>query len=207
MQKPTASPTAFRRTFLAAVLALAVVIAGATLYLTSTAERPGSSGVALVGGDFTLTDQSGKRVSSQAFRGKNLLVIFGYTYCPDICPTELQVVASALQTLGKDADQIQPIFITIDPERDTPEVLKQYVSAFDPRLVGLTGTADEIAAVARSYRVYYAKVPSKSDPATYSMDHSSIIYLMDTQGRFLKHFTYTTDAAELAKGLAAALHP
>jgi protein SCO1/2 len=136
-----------------------------------------------------------------------MLVFFGYTYCPDLCPTELQVMSAALDGLGAKADAIQPIFISFDPERDTPEVLKQYVSNFHPRLVGLTGTPEEVAAAAKAYRVYYSKVPNNSAPDTYLMDHSTITYLMDPQGRFLKHFSYSTDSAALAKALEEAMAP
>jgi protein SCO1/2 len=134
-------------------------------------------------------------------------VFFGYTYCPDLCPTELQVMSAALDSLGAKADAIQPIFISFDPERDTPAVLKQYVSNFHPRLVGLTGTPEEVAAAAKAYRVYYSKVPNSSAPDTYLMDHSTITYLMDPQGKFLKHFSYSTDSAAMAKALEEAMAP
>ena len=136
-----------------------------------------------------------------------MLVFFGYTYCPDICPTELQVMSAALDNLGAKADAIQPIFITFDPQRDTPEVLKQYVSNFHPRLVGLTGTPEEIAAAAKAYRVFYSRLENTSGPDTYLMDHSTITYLMDRQGKFLKHFSYSTDAAALAQALEKAISP
>ncbi len=134
-----------------------------------------------------------------------MLVFFGYTYCPDVCPTELQVMSAALEDMGTKADAIQPVFISIDPARDTPDVLKQYVANFHPRLMGLTGTAEEVAAVAKAYRVFYGKVDGKSDETSYLMDHSSILYLMDPTGTFLKHFSYTTDASALAKAIEAAI--
>ena len=136
-----------------------------------------------------------------------MLVFFGYTYCPDICPTELQVMSAALDNLGAKADDIQPIFISVDQQRDTPEVLKQYVTNFHPRLVGLTGSAEEIASVARAYRVYFSKVENNSEPDAYLMDHSTIMYLMDGQGKFVKHFTYSTDAAALARAIEEAIFP
>ena len=135
-----------------------------------------------------------------------MLVFFGYTYCPDICPTELQVISAALDELGAKGAAIQPIFVTVDPQRDTPEILKTYVSNFHPRLIGLTGTPEAIAAAARAYRVYYSKAPG-ADAENYLMDHSTIIYLMGPDGTFLKHFTYTTDARQLAKELEAAISP
>ena len=156
------------------------------------------------GKDLQLTDHNGKRRSLADFHGKVVVLFFGYTHCPDVCPTELQVMAEALKQLGPRGESITPVFISIDPERDTPEILKSYVENFDPRLVGLTGTPDETAAVAKAYRAYYAKA-GKTESPDYLMDHSSIIYLMDRQGRFLKHFTYTTDAKALAEGLLAAM--
>jgi protein SCO1/2 len=143
-------------------------------------------------------------VSEKDFLGRHMLVFFGFTYCPDICPTELQVMTAALDMMGADGDRIQPVFITVDPERDTPEVMKSYVENFGPRLVGLTGSLEEITAVAKAYRVYFAKA-AKTGTDDYLMDHSSIIYLMGPDGRFLKHFTYTTDAQKLAAALKEAL--
>jgi cytochrome oxidase Cu insertion factor (SCO1/SenC/PrrC family) len=136
-----------------------------------------------IGGPFTLTDQTGKTVTDADYRGKWMLVYFGYTFCPDVCPTELQTIAGALDRLGPDAARIVPLFITIDPARDSAPVLADYVKLFDKRLVGLTGTDQQIHDVARAYRVYYAKVTQKS-PGSYLMDHSSFIYLMAPDGRF-----------------------
>ena len=182
----------------AALLILAVAIGSYSLFL----RKPDGSGtgVALVGGPFSLVDHTGKRVSEQDFRGRYMLVFFGYTYCPDVCPTELQVMTAALDQLGADADKIRPVFISIDPQRDTPEVLASYVENFGPRLVGLTGTAEEIASVAKVYRVFYSKA-GKTGSDEYLMDHSSILYLMGPDGGFVKHFTYTTDASGLAANL------
>ena len=160
-----------------------------------------STGAALVGGKFSLSDHTGKRVTEADYHGKFMLVFFGYTYCPDICPGELQVMAAALDALGEKASQVQPIFITIDPERDTVKQMADYVQHFHDKLVGLTGTADEIAKVAKAYRVYYARVEDAS-ASDYLMDHSSILYLMDREGRFVTHFNYGTDAKALAESLA-----
>jgi cytochrome oxidase Cu insertion factor (SCO1/SenC/PrrC family) len=159
------------------------------------------SGVALVGGAFTLTDNTGKRVTDQDFRGKYMLMFFGYTSCPDICPAGLQLMAGALEKLGPKAAHITPIFISVDPERDTPEKLAAYVKNFDPRLVGLTGTPEEIAAVAKAYKVYYAKAPNKERPDAYTMDHTSVIYVMDPKGEFVTHFTPATSVDEMAAKL------
>ena len=171
--------------------------------------RPGATvglgtGTALVGGPFSLTDHLGKRVTEKDFLGKYMLAFFGYTYCPDVCPTELQVMIAALEQMGPAADKIQPVFVTIDPQRDTPDVMKSYVENFSPRLVGLTGTPEEIAAMAKTFRVFYGKAGQAESP-DYLMDHSSIVYLMAPDGRFIKHFTYTTDAAALADGIASAV--
>lgn len=189
--------------FAFAVLAAALAIGGGALYFGNS-RTAGSSGQALVGGAFSLTDHTGKRVTDKDYRGKPMLVFFGYTYCPDVCPTELQVMSAALDEMGPRGDAIQPILMTVDPERDTPQVLKSYVSNFHPRLVGLTGSPENVAAAAKAYRVYYKKAPG-ADAENYLMDHSSIIYLMGTEGEFLKHFTYMTDARQLAKELDAAL--
>jgi cytochrome oxidase Cu insertion factor (SCO1/SenC/PrrC family) len=159
------------------------------------------SGKALIGGAFTLTDNTGKRVTDQDFHGKYTLVFFGFTSCPDICPAGLQLMAGALEKLGTKAQRITPIFISVDPQRDTPQKLAAYVKNFDPRLVGLTGTPEEIAAVAKAYKVYYAKVPSKERPADYTMDHTSIMYVMDPKGEFVTHFTPSTSADDMAAKL------
>lgn len=183
--------------FAALVLALAAGI-GSYAWMSQRLERQQGSGVALVGGPFTMTDQNGRRVTEKDFLGKHMLVFFGYTYCPDICPTELQVMMAALDQLGEQAEKVQPVFVSIDPARDTPEVMKAYVENFGARLIGLTGSPEEVAAMAKAYRAYYAKSGDTSSPDAYLMDHSSIIYLMGPDGRFRKHFTYTTDAQRLA---------
>lgn len=191
----------------ALLAALTLVIAAAIGFVSWRAtEAPHAvegSGTALVGGPFELTNQDGKRVTDADFRGRYMLVFFGYTYCPDVCPTTLQLMTQALEKLGPRAANIQPVFITIDPERDTPEVMKSYVSNFGAGLVGLTGSSEDIAKVARAYRVYFQKAQG-GDAKTYLMDHSSIIYLMGPDGRFVKHFTYTTDVDKLATEISAA---
>jgi protein SCO1/2 len=190
--------------FAAAVLLIAAGLGGYA-WMSRHLAQPGGTGVALVGGPFSLTDQDGRRVSEKDFLGKHMLVFFGFTYCPDICPTELQVMTAALDALGPDAEKIQPVFVSVDPERDTPAVLKSYVANFSPRLVGLTGTPEEIAAMAKAYRVYYAKSGNQSSPEDYLVDHSSIIYLMGPDGRFIRHFPYTTDVAKLTAELKEAV--
>jgi cytochrome oxidase Cu insertion factor (SCO1/SenC/PrrC family) len=144
-------------------------------------------GRATVGGPFTLTDQTGRRRSDAEFRGKLLMVYFGYTYCPDICPADLQQIGLAVERLGEAGAAVQPLFITIDPTRDTPEVLAQYVPSFHPRLLGLTGTADEIAAVAREYKVVYTKY-QPPDGGPYLMDHTGFVYIIDPTGKYRGFF-------------------
>ncbi len=199
-------PSRFHRIFAIIVLSLALLMGGTALYIWNASGDAGS-GVALVGGPFRMTDQNGKPVTEKDLLGKHALMFFGYTYCPDVCPTELQVITAALQQMGAKADAIRPVLVSIDPARDTPKALKDYLSNFDPRFVGLTGTDAQIAAMAKAYRVYYAKVENQKDPQSYLMDHSSILYLMGPDGRFLKHFPYTTDASSLAKDIESAMNP
>lgn len=152
-----------------------------------------------IGGSFHLVDEDGKRVSDADFRGKLMLVYFGYTYCPDVCPTTLQTMGQALDELGDGADKVAPLFITVDPDRDTPDHLKGYTEQFNPRILGLTGSTQEIADAARAYRVYYRKAGSGFD---YLMDHSSIVYLMDREGHYLTHFTADASADDIANAIA-----
>lgn len=196
--------TVFPRRVLFAGIVLLAALALGLFALTRPWPGTGSSGVALVGGPFTMVNQEGAPVSEQTFRGKPMLVFFGYTYCPDVCPTELQVMAQALDTLGPRAVDVVPVFVSIDPGRDTPSVLKAYVANFGPRFVGLTGSAEQVAAMAKAFRVFYARQDGTS-PDTYLMDHTSITYLMGADGKFLKHFAYTTDAKAMADGIAQAL--
>lgn len=178
-----------------------LLIPGATDRLLPKGGIP-SIGQATVGGPFSLTDHTGKRVTDQDFRGRYMLVFFGFTFCPDVCPTALQVSSAALDKLGDKARRVTPVLISVDPERDTPEQLQSYVSSFHPRLVGLTGTLPEIEAVARAYRAYYRRVKDERSTAGYSIDHTSIIYLMGPDGRFLTHFTHATSVDAMAAGLA-----
>jgi cytochrome oxidase Cu insertion factor (SCO1/SenC/PrrC family) len=186
------------------MLILALFAAG--LVLTLRGDQTGGSGTALIGGPFTMLNQRGETVTDQNYVEKYTLLFFGFTNCKDVCPAELQVVTAALEQMGADADNIIPLFVTVDPERDTPDVMKTYVSAFHPSLQGLTGSPDQVAAMAKAYHIYYAKVPDPQDPKNYEMDHSSILYLMGPNGKFLKHFTYSTDAKLLAEALQMVLH-
>jgi protein SCO1/2 len=164
-------------------------------------DGPRSSGRALIGGPFTLSDGGGKQVTDQDYRGRYTLVFFGFTGCPDICPAGLQLIAASLSKLGAKAQNVTPIFISVDPERDTPQKVSDYVKNFDPRIVGLTGTAEEIAAVAKAYKVFYEKAPNEHEPAAYGMNHTSIIYLMGPDGSYVAHFTPTTSVDAMAEKL------
>jgi protein SCO1/2 len=152
-------------------------------------------GRAPIGGPFTLTDTRGQRRSLGEFRGRIVLLYFGYTYCPDVCPTDLMQIAAVLSQLGPQADQVQALFITFDPERDTPKHLHSYLKDFDPRLIGLTGTPEEIEAAAKLWRVYYAKVPMGG--GNYLIDHSAYTFVIDQTGRYAGVFPPGTDAQRM----------
>ena len=158
-------------------------------------------GKALVGGPFQLVDHTGKKVTDKDFRGRFMLVQFGFTYCPDICPTGLQTVSDVMEKLGPLAKQVTPIFVSVDHERDTPDVLRKYVTAFHPRIVGLTGSQENIRAAARAYRVYYAKVNDPASGLEFSYDHSAITYLMDKEGNYVAHFPLGTSAKAMNERL------
>ena len=176
-----------------ALLLIAVLLGGGVLScdVAAAEEQPSAAqmmddlmyGRGTVGGPFTLTDQTGRTRRDSEFRGKLMVVYFGYTYCPDVCPADLMAITQALDVLGSAAEGIQPVFITVDPERDT-KVLKDYLAAFHPSLVGLTGSPEEIRKVANSYKAFYAKVPNERS-GEYSIDHAGVIYLMGRNGEYL----------------------
>ena len=151
-----------------------------------------------IGGPFALTDHTGRLRTDADFRGKLLLIYFGFTYCSDVCPTDLQAIATALDRLGPIAEALQPLFITVDPEKDTPEQLKAHVALFHPRLIGLTGDPKQIRSVARAYKVYFAKTePAKRTDA--NIDHSGFIFLVDAGGKYLGFFPPGTSADLIVK--------
>jgi protein SCO1 len=152
-----------------------------------------------VGGPFRLVDQTGRTVTEQDFRGHPFLVFFGYTHCPDVCPTTLFDVSEILGKLGPDAGRVAALFVTVDPERDTPAALKDYLSSFNPRLIGLTGDPAAIAAIAKEYRVYLRKVPGEN--GEYTMDHTALVYLMDKDGKFVAPFSLKRKPEEAAADL------
>ena len=178
---------------------LAAGLAGAAAWMTLRSE----DGVVPIGGPFALQDAAGNTVTEQQFRGRWMLVYFGYTHCPDACPTALQDMANALDQLPGKKDKVAILFITVDPERDTPAVMKDYVAAFEAPITALSGSPEATAAAARAYRVYFAKHPTKD--GGYDMDHSSIIYLMDPKGRFAANFTHETPPDQIAAKLRTLL--
>jgi protein SCO1/2 len=191
------TPSARTRIFavLAAFLAGALALFAAVWFtLPNGATRPSS-----VGGPFQLTDQNGHAVSDRDFKGEPFIVFFGFTNCPDICPTTLFEMSEVLKRLGPDAGRTAALFVSVDPERDTPAKLKDYLSSFHPRIFGLTGTPEEIATVEKEYRVYAKKVPLKD--GDYTMDHTAVVYLMDKDGRFVAPFNLKKSADEAAADL------
>lgn len=155
-----------------------------------------------IGGPFTLTDHTGKRVTDKDFQGKYMLVYFGYTFCPDVCPTSLSIVGDALDQLSaEELAKVTPVFISVDPERDTPEMMASYVPNFHDKMVGLSGSLDEVKAVARAYKAYYGKVNADDPDGNYTMDHSSITYLMGPDGLYVAHFNHGTEPDVMAARL------
>jgi cytochrome oxidase Cu insertion factor (SCO1/SenC/PrrC family) len=160
----------------------------------------GSTGTADVGGPFELVNQDGAKVTDADFHGRLMLIYFGFTFCPDACPTALGVMAAAIEKLDVAGERVVPILISIDPARDTPAALKEYVGNFHPRMVGLTGTDEQIAKVAKEYKVFYQKAPGATGE-DYLMDHSTLIYLMDGEGKFLTYFGPQATPDEVAEAI------
>jgi protein SCO1/2 len=192
----------FARFAMAAVSAF--VAATATVHADAGDKAGSPAFPVMFGGPFTLIDHEGRARNANDFHGRFLLVTFGFTQCPDICPTSLAAVADALDALGERARQVQPLFISVDPARDTPEIVASYVGHFHPSLVGLTGTEAQVRAAARAYRVHRRKVylPESTGPDDYTVDHSSIMYLMGPDGAFVTLFPYGTDSAFMAAAIA-----
>ena len=194
-----------RRPLLLVILGGFVIgaLLGAVMLLNTDAQRTRvvTSGKALIGGPFELAGKDGKTVTDKDFRGRYMLVFFGFTHCPDICPAELQVMSTALEDLGADADKVVPIFITLDPERDTPEAVTAYVQNFGTNFVGLTGSPEAIEKAAKAYRVTYQKFQDESMGEDYSIDHSALVYLMGPDGAFVTHIPYGTPPKKMAETL------
>jgi protein SCO1/2 len=186
------------------LLVLASFITGLVLFSTVvfiiTGRTPAPiAGPSAIGGAFQLVDHNGKSITDRDLKGHPTLIFFGFTHCPDICPTTLFEVSEIMRELGKDADRVKALFVTVDPERDTPEKLKDYLSSFDPHLTGVTGDMASIAAMGKAYRVYFKKVPL--DGGGYTMDHTALVYLMDKEGRFVAPFNMMRRPDEAAADL------
>jgi protein SCO1/2 len=193
------SPAARRGVLIFAVGA--AILAGALLLQYALIGRGSveNVGAASIGGDFTLVDQNGQKRTAADFRGRLMLVYFGFTYCPDVCPTELQTMSEAVDLLADKGEAVQPIFISVDPERDTPEQLRPYAESFHPRLVALTGTPEQVQQAARAYKVYYAKRPQKE--GEYLVDHSSFVFLLDRGGKYVTHFSPAATPEQMAAAI------
>jgi protein SCO1/2 len=173
--------------------------AGLLIVLWLTGGFRGMAATASIGGPFQLTDQAGQSVTDKTLQGKPTLMFFGFTHCPDICPTSLFEISEVLRAMGTDADRVNALFVSVDPERDTAPVMKDYLSSFDPHLKGLTGNPDAVAKVISDYRVYAKKVPLKD--GDYTMDHTALIYLMDRDGKFVSPFNLKRKPEEAAADL------
>ena len=176
---------------LGSVLAVLLIVGGRV-------QAPAIATASAVGGPFALTDQNGRTITDADLKGKPYLVFFGFTHCPDVCPTALFEISEVLRNLGPDAAKTSALFVTVDPERDTPEKMKEYLSSFDPNLVGLTGQPQALESMLKAYRVYYRKVPTEGG---YTMDHTALVYLMDKQGRFVAPFNLKRRPEEAAADL------
>lgn len=188
------------------IIILSMIIAAISMYIVLTidlSDKPLAGqggdpiGEAQIGGDFVLTDQNGNEFNSKMMRGKLSLIYFGFTFCPDICPTSLQKLTQVLSTLDKYQIDVLPIFITVDPARDTSAFLKEYLSHFHEKFIGLTGTEKQIREVADLYKVFYAVAGDGAEGDKYMLDHSSFVYLMDKNGKYMKHFYMSSTPEEI----------
>ncbi len=192
---PTEVPRAAKRLGTTITLAcLIIVLLGlATMLIWPRTVQTAVNSVSPIGGPFTLTTQTGAKLSDADLRGKPFAVFFGFTRCPEVCPTTLWETTEALKSLGPDADKLRVLFISVDPARDTPDFMARYLQSFDPHITGLTGTEAEVAAVGKEYRIYYKKVPT--DDGDYTMDHTATMFLMDADGQFTGTISYGEDMA------------
>jgi cytochrome oxidase Cu insertion factor (SCO1/SenC/PrrC family) len=194
-----------RRILIAAVILLGT-LAMLALYHPDLRPRAtpsgGTGGTVAIGGPFTLTDARGGTFTEANLKGAYSLIFFGFTHCPDICPLTLQVMTDAIEQAGPAGERVTPVFVTVDPERDTAEAVGAYVGAFHPRFVGLTGTPEQVAGITKAYRVFARKAPLKDaegrETGDYTVEHTGIIFLMDPEGRYLTHFSNGTPAEEMA---------
>jgi len=185
-------------------MAVGLVLLGGVLWWTNQQAGVQQARFARLGGPFELIDQDGHKFTQEDLKGKYTLLYFGYTYCPDVCPTELTILAEALDKLGELRKQVRVVLVTVDPERDTPEVLKDYISNFAPEFIGLTGTPEQIRKMAKQWRAFYRKVPGEG-PDDYTMDHSAITYLLDRNGQYIHHFAYGTPPDQVASVIYRAM--
>ena len=213
-RRPALPASKLRFVALAAAFAGLVLAAAGAVFLLRPPTPPAAmtdsgvvrmAGGAAIGGPFRLTDQSGRVVTDTDFAGRYMLIYFGFANCPDICPTELQTMGNAVDALGNEGARVVPVFITVDPARDTPEQLKGYVAAFHPGMVGLSGSAEEIAAVAKAYKVYFNKAPGDGAGDSYQVDHTSFVYLMGPDGKLRSLFRAGTSAKAMAAEITAQL--
>jgi protein SCO1 len=177
----------------------ASLVVGLTLMLWALGGVRGVTAPAAIGGPFQLTDQAGRSVTEKDLQGRPTLVFFGFTHCPDVCPTSLFEISEVLRAMGKDADRVNAYFISVDPERDNTAAMKDYLSSFDPHLKGLTGAPPDVAKVTTEYRVYAKKVPLKD--GDYTMDHTALVYLMDRDGKFVAPFNLKRTPEDAAADL------
>ena len=177
----------------------ASLLVGLVIMLWALGGLRGVTAPAAIGGPFQLTDQAGQTVTDKDLKGRPTLIFFGFTHCPDVCPTSLFEISEVLKAMGKDADRVNAYFVSVDPERDTAAAMKDYLSSFDPHLKGLTGDPEAVAKVLSAYRVYSKKVPLKD--GDYTMDHTALIYLMDRDGQFVSPFNMKRTPAEAATDL------
>lgn len=209
MNDTSKSPMAQRRIVLVLIAAIAGALVGYGLFLAVGPAGPqsgtiGATGVAQVGGPFELIDHDGQPVTDEDFKSKHMLVYFGYTTCPDVCVIDMLKLTDTLKRMGDKADRLQPVFISIDPERDTPAALKEFMSRFPLSIKGLTGSLEQVDQAAKAYKVYYAKTPADED-GMYYMDHSNYFYLMDENGGFVTFFASDRTPESIAEELLKAV--
>lgn len=188
---------------LSGILGFAVII-GIVLWITRPVPVPKTffGNLPDLGGSYSVVDETGAPFTEKSLPGKYRIYFFGFTYCPDVCPTALGTVAAALDTLGKQADAFVPLFVTVDPERDTVDVVRDYTDAFDSRIIGLTGSPQQIAVITKAFKVYYSKVPQGD---SYTMSHSGLLYVMNPEGKLVAFFNHEDTAEKLAVGLRQVL--
>jgi len=188
-----------------AAAVLAVVVGLGLGFLIPVSKPDLQVSQSIIGGPFEMVNHLGETVTQETFKGRHMLVYFGYTFCPDVCPTELQSLTVALNDMGKKGDAITPVFVTIDPERDDVAAVREYIGFFHPRLVGLTGTPAQVEAITDAFGVFYAKARDTGETSDYLMDHSSLIFLMNEKGRYVTHIRTGTAPEVMVRQLTDAL--